>query len=77
MRDKGQFFYQSGGFTIAIDAVSQRDAANYLRCWFPGRKFDFQGQHEQGHEYTTACCGTTEARQAQIHEEFEHWMRST
>jgi hypothetical protein len=75
MATKGQFWYQSGGFVLAVDAVGRQDAANYLKCWYPGREFKYQGQHEQGHEYTTACCGTTEKRQAQIHKAFERWMR--
>jgi hypothetical protein len=64
------YWYKSGGWTLAVDAVSNQDAREYLRLHHPGREFKYSG-HYTCPRQTMACCGITTKRQEQIHENFE------
>ena len=70
------YWYKSGGFTLAVDAVSSQDARNYVKSWHPGREFKYLGHHgcPGRSQNVTACCGTTAKRQEEIHNSFMDWL---
>lgn len=68
------YWYKSGGFELAVDAVSHVDACNFVKVYYPGRKFSYQGHYDQGTQYTSACCATTSRRQAEISANYSRFI---
>jgi hypothetical protein len=60
------YWFQRGGFTLAVDAVSVNDAREYAKLWIPGA--EYRGKFNSTSFPKTACGGTTARRQAIISE---------
>lgn len=62
------FWYKRGGWEIAVDAVSRRDADNLISIHAMGAKFTGEHAPPTGAkaQYSTATAMTTEKRQAEI-----------
>lgn len=67
------FWYKSGSFVLAVDAIGTQDARNYVKAWHPGRKFEYLG-HYACPSTTSACNGVTTARQAIISDNLNKFM---
>lgn len=60
------FHYQRGGWEIAVDAVSQRDAAEHIKRQSPEAEYLGEWQPSTTGAYSTATAMTTAKRQDQI-----------
>lgn len=58
------YWYQQGGFVMAVDAMSLQDAAQTVKEKFG--KAEYKGRFPAGAFPKTACGVTSEARQEQI-----------
>ena len=58
------YWYQDGGFVMAVDAVSHHDAAEYIKRNQP--RAEYRGYHSASSFPKTACGCVTGRRQEEI-----------
>lgn len=60
------YWYHSGAWQIAVDAVNRRDANGYVRRYAPGATYDGEYRPPTAPNWSTATAMTTERRQVEI-----------
>ncbi len=60
------YAYKRGGWEIAVDAVSKKDAASYIAIYAPGAVSHGEMIPPTSASYSTLTAMTTPARQEQI-----------
>jgi hypothetical protein len=72
------YAYKRGGWEIAVDAVSQHDAAQHIKRAASGA--EYQGEFSPPHAYTTMTAMVTARREQAIHDalerEYQAWLRA-
>ena len=66
------YWYKSGGWVLAVDAVSIQDARAYVKATCGSREFEYLG-HYGCPATTTATCGITSKRQDEIVSNNARW----